>query len=239
MNRFTTSALIAAGFVAATSANAALTTAADYTFDDASALVPFTQTGAPTVSGGQLQLDGSSYIEIADPLSGATTNYVAEAIVTVTATDTFDFVLARNDADFAGPQGTNNGQGLLIQATNGGQTHVLNSNSGFGTTTQQVPLNTPVALAIVQDGTTSRLFIDGVEVASTTASIIGTPDTLGIGTHPHDGVAGALNGSIDRVRLSTFNAGEFDSADLLLVPEPSSLALLGLSGLMLARRRRG
>lgn len=239
MKTFTTLSLISAmGLMAASSASAALSTVADYTFDDASSLAPFTQSGDPTVSGGQLELDGDDFLTIADPLSGVTSDYVVEAIVTADSFDSFDFAFGRNDP--GGANSGNNGQGLLFQDFGGGpgQISALNSFSGFATSTVQLAPATPTAVAIVQDGTTTRLFVNGTEVATTTAAIVGTPTTLGIGTHPFDGAAGAFNGSIDRVRLSTFNAGEFDSADLLPVPEPSSLALLGLSGLLVARRRR-
>ena len=57
-------------------ASAATTIVADFTFDDAASLDLFTLTGAPTVSGGQLHLDGNSYLEIEDPLDGATDNYI-------------------------------------------------------------------------------------------------------------------------------------------------------------------
>ena len=232
------------------SSQAALTVAGDFDFSSNSTPAGFTETGTPTYAGGQLILDGNSYLQGADPLAGATDNYVVEAIVTATTFNSFDFAFARNDP--AGANGGNNGQGMLLQdfGAGPGQIGVLNSFSGAthgftsGVNSVTLPLNTPTALAIVQDGGTTFLYIDGVQVLETTgAAIVGTPTDLGIGTHPFDGAAGALNGSIDRIRLSTFAAGTFDAADLLgpgdgTIPEPSALSLFALAGLFLLRRFR-
>lgn len=238
MKTHTLAAIASIGMVSMS--QAVTTVVADFTFDDAASLAPFTQTGTPTVAGGELQLDGGSFLTIADPLGGAVDNYVVEAIVTATAFNVFDFAFARNDP--AGANGGNNGQGLLFQDFGGGpgEINLLNSSSPPAAASNiQLALNTPTAIAIVQDDGLGLLFINGVQVATTANAIIGTPTNLGIGTHPFDGVAGAFNGSIDRVRLATFNLDEFDpTTDLLVVPEPSSAALLGLGGLALILRRR-
>ncbi len=224
------------------SADAALTVVADYTFDDPNALLPFTITGSPIVVGGQLGLDGGSYLEIVDPLGGATADYVVEAIVTAESFDAFDFLFARNDP--AGAGSGNNGQGAILFANAPfspplpGRIQALNSNSGFAPSDTALVPGAPAAVAIVQDGAVTELYINGTLSASTNVPIVGTPTNLGIGTHPFDGVAGGFNGSIDRVRLSTFTTGQFDEADLLPVPEPTSLVPVALGGLALVRRRR-
>ncbi len=247
MSRLAVCSLVALScLVAAGRSGATLTVVVDYTFDDASDLAPFTQAGTPSVVGGQLVLDGNSYLEIADPLGGATDNYVVEAIVTASTFDAFDFIFARSDP--GGPNAGNNGQGLLLQdfGAGPGQIGGLNSFSGAthsftaGPFSEQLALDKPIALALVQNGGVIEVYINAVQVNETTsAPIIGTPTVLAIGTHPFDGVFGAFNGSIDRVRISTFNEGEFSTGASLLIPEPSSLALLGLGGLVVARRRRG
>ncbi len=247
MYRFTTHALIGSLCLAVSAtAGAQLTTAADYTFDDASALTPFFEVGSPTVVGGELVLDGNSYLEIDDPLLGATDNYVIEAIVTIDNYDdfdpddgipVFDFVFARNDP--FGDNAGNNGQGFLFQDFGAGEGQVggLNSFSGmthsFGPGIDPVlfPTNTPTHIALVQNEGVTSVYVGGRQLLdTTTAAIVGTPINLGIGTHPFDGALGAMNGSIDRVRLSTFNVGEFDPADLILpsfIPAAEDLDLDG------------
>lgn len=249
MNRFVfLGACLLVACACCLTSSAALVTVADYTFEDASSLAPFTQTGTPTVSGGQLQLDGSSFLEIADPLGGATDNFVVEAIMTAAAFDSFDFGFARNDP--AGANGGNNGQGLLIQdfGSGPGQTKVLNSFSGatggFGPDPDPflMPIGTAVAVAAVQNGGVTEIYVNGVQLANPASSstIVGVPTNLGIGTHPFDGVAGAFNGSIARVRLSTFSQGEFMAGQLLAVPEPSTIALscMAVVGMLTFYRQR-
>ena len=202
------------------------TVIADFTFDDEASLVPFTLTGTPTVSGGQLQLDGNSFLEIDDPLDGATENYIVEAIVTASSFDTFDFAFARHDPE--GQHEGNNGQGLLFQdfGAGEGQIAVLNSfccmTHGFsiGTDPIQLEVDTPTAVAAVQFEGATELYVNGEMIFDVIVDreIIGFPTILGIGTHPFDGVVGAFDGTIDRVRLSTFEPGEFDESDLLQEP---------------------
>lgn len=71
------------------------------------------------------------------------------------------------------------------------------------------------------------------DVSTTATAVIGVGNafrTVG------SGVTANLEGSIDEVRLSGVERG---AGDFIFVPEPSSLALFGLGGLLIARRRRG
>lgn len=238
MNYFTTSALIAAGFVAATSANAALTVGADYdfsTFADGTGdltTAGFNINGDAAISGGQLILDGTGdYLTIADPLGGATDNFAIEATFTADTAGTFNFVATRNTGT------TNSGGGILIQS---GNFNALASLVGFQVSTPQT-LGSEVTVNFVRQDGTYTLYVNGVNVGSNAATWNGTPDTAGIGAHNFDAPDGLLDGSIARVRYSTFAAddplGIGGDGFIEVIPEPSSLALIGLGGLMLVRRR--
>ena len=77
---------------------------------------------------------------------------------------------------------------------------------------------------------------------SALANTPAAPTQLNVGFNPFDSVGtSGFNGSINEIRLFTFTGGEFVEADLLqaaTIPEPASVAFLGMGGLALMLRRR-
>jgi len=98
--------------------------------------------------------------------------------------------------------------------------------------------NTWVHLALIRSGGITTLYIDGAAQGNTWA---GTPvnNTVHISVNP--GGAAFFDGQIDEARIVTFDTGESTQNilnTLQAVPEPSSVALLGIGGLALILRRR-
>ena len=96
-------------------------------------------------------------------------------------------------------------------------------------------------VAVTYDSATStkRLYFDGVELGSglVVANDLNVQATnFGIGYAFNTEL---FNGLIDDVRVYDEALDQTAIAGLAAIPEPSSLALLGLGGLLVARRRRG
>lgn len=99
-----------------------------------------------------------------------------------------------------------------------------------------VPVDQWDHIALTYDGTTTRWYYNGGEVGSN----VGNPDNsfqqirLGINRN----IDNAFEGDLDDVRIYSSALDANAIAALAVIPEPSSLALLGLGGLLMARRRR-
>lgn len=105
----------------------------------------------------------------------------------------------------------------------------------------------PFQLAVTFDGTTSRLFINGTEVDDSAntfvPSLLGSTTLNGIGGLAPFGDQ-SFQGTINEFRIfdRALTAGELSAEfaagpDAVAVPEPASLGLLALGGLLALRRR--
>ena len=109
------------------------------------------------------------------------------------------------------------------------------SNTTFGT----VLTNTWQFIALTNDGTNTRLYVDGA-LGDTLGDVGGGFNEIGIGTNRARDNPGRWNGLIDDVFVLNTTLSQQNITDLYMagIPEPSSLALLGHGGLLIARRRR-
>jgi hypothetical protein len=100
-----------------------------------------------------------------------------------------------------------------------------------------VALNHMVALAFVNDGTTTTLYVDGVPTSSALYLPHPPNDDHGAATIGMNTLGGeTFSGTLSNAEIFTFDAGQFSPSDLNSLPEPSHLAALGL-GLIFAIRR--
>ena len=122
-----------------------------FTFNDNAAPAGITvEAGTPTYSGGQLHLDGNTWISSPSGISG-TDNYGYEVVATATSFDAaFDFVATMTSAGTA-----NSGVGLFHAS--GNWSAILQGIASFGSSPSGVGVE--VYLSFVRDGGTNKIFV--------------------------------------------------------------------------------
>jgi hypothetical protein len=125
------------------------------------------------------------------------------------------------------------GAGLEIQ---GGKYVGVLGGVGLVPTGVAVIPGTPVEMALVESNGIATVYINDVPVNSLVLSPLPAlaTDSLVLGDFVGNQSAPAYAGVVDEARIFTFPAGGFDAATDLgaaAVPEPSSLALLGVSAI--------
>lgn len=160
----------------------------------------------------------------------------------------FAFGTDRLNASFSGANMTNSGNGVGLTTRDAGVRVATWSGGGNADQagTLSVPLNTSVLIVgKVEWGAT------GGDDETITVYVVDPSDLGTLGTGASKTVAGFDQTLLDTISFTQRNAGNpgtsiYDEIrfgatleDVTPVPEPSSLALLGLSALLVARRRRG
>lgn len=136
---------------------------------------------------------------------------------------------------------TSGSDGQHWAAVRDGQAWLVSAPFTPGAPGTELTLSTWYDLALVRDNGVTKMFVNGVQVGSGDATAPSNSGFVGFGIQPR---TGGFNfaGDIDEARVFTFSAGQFTTSDLyinnLLVPEPSTAALVGVSGLMILGLRR-
>lgn len=169
------------------------------------------------------------YYQFAAPLTSAVNNFGIEGWFKASAT-TGNRVLAYN-----GDTG-DSGFGLFLV---GAQIYGVYGGNAILNTGQSIVPNTWTYVALVRDGGVSKLFVNNTTPIIRSGAPNPASGTFSIGANSAGNEQ--FGGLADEVRVFTFSPGQFNpNTDLLIVPEPGTLALagLGVAGLFWLRRRK-
>lgn len=191
--------------------------------------------GGTSGSGFSMLFDGSSGYTVNGAVSLGSTNFGMEILVAPT--------VANQNACLFHDGSDGNGNGFGIWLSNG-KPMLLYSNQALILAPNALPLNQWSEIAITRSnpGAGENLYVNGVLIDSRNDN---SPNTPGQGITIGQTYTNTqrFRGYLDEARLFTFAPSGFSTSDLMvpsgIVPEPSSLGLLGLGGLALLRLRRG
>jgi hypothetical protein len=202
----------------------------------------FTGIGNPAVGGGIADLDQNGGLGVQQGFefnpagigSLTATSWVAETRLNFDSfgTGQLTAISVQGDVDFR----------ILVDAS--GLQAGYWDGSTFGDVTISLPaVDQYVDLALVWDAPTTSLtaYFDGTAIGTINNNAFATPDTsyVSFGYFGRAGFEGrSIDGQLEAVAFSTFT-GTFDpNTDFQVIPEPSAIAIIGLGGIGLLRRRR-
>lgn len=205
--------------VCAGAAQAALTVVGDWHFDSAPS--GFTVMGtapATPYSGGQMQCDGNWLLSLSPSVTTVTTDFIIELLATPSSYNGEVALSYGNES--------NNPQ-IFVYDGFGATDDWCGDISGIGAAGNG-PANGTSAAALVADSSsgTMMFYIDGVLQSNDTGwddvyPPVEVPGAITIGGWDQNGSPGFFfQGTIDRVRISTFDAGTFDTGYLMGSTDP-------------------